>query len=566
MTDATARHILLAEDSRTQAARARLVLEEAGYRVTIARDGDAAWQRIGAERFDIIVSDINMPGIDGYELCRRSKAEPRLRAIPFVLLTAQEDLAALVRGLEAGADDFISKPWMPAALQGRIAAVLQDPDRAGRGARGASVERMTRLLLGRTLELENAHRELGMHETQLRVANEALAGERSALEVANKQLAAASLAKSEFLASMSHELRTPLNAILGFSDLLLNQPDGTYDHDSQVKFLTYVHSAGEHLLALINDILDLSKVEAGQMVLRPEPVDLAGLIREIMATVAPLAGDKGIALVNRETAGELTADPGKLKQILYNLLSNAIKFTPEGGRVEVRADWSDLEVTISFSDTGIGMSADDLGHLFQEFWQSERSTNEANQGTGLGLALTKKLVELHGGRVTVTSELGAGSTFTVKLPLRKSALELLEHPSDDAASDKPLVLVAEDDKATATLLARWIRSAGYRVNLVRSGGEVLESARSLRPRFVTLDVLMPNTDGWSALTALKQDPETASIPVIVVTIIDEPGIASSKGADAYILKPVTRESILSALARFEAPPNGGDPQLEAPPL
>ena len=134
MTDPTARHILLAEDSRTQAARARLVLEEAGYRVTIARDGEAAWQRISAERFDIIVSDINMPGIDGYELCRRAKAEPRLRAIPFVLLTAQEDLAALVRGLEAGADDFITKPWMPSALQGRIAAVLRDPDRAGRGA------------------------------------------------------------------------------------------------------------------------------------------------------------------------------------------------------------------------------------------------------------------------------------------------------------------------------------------------------------------------------------------------------------------------------------------------
>jgi two-component system NtrC family sensor kinase len=565
MTDSAQRHILLVEDSRTQAARAQLVLRDAGYRVTIARDGEAAWQCISAEWFDIIVSDINMPGIDGYELCRRSKAEQRLRAIPFVLLTAQEDLEALVRGFEAGADDFITKPWMPSALQGRIAAVLQDPDRTGRGAKGASVERMTRLLLGRTVELEHAYRELGMHEAQLLTANEALAGERSALEVANKQLGAASLAKSEFLANMSHELRTPLNAILGFSDLLLNRPDGTYDRDSQVKFLTYVHGAGEHLLALINDILDLAKVEAGQMVLRPGPVDLADLIGEIMATVAPLAGDKGIDLVNRATAGELTADPGKLKQIVYNLLSNAIKFTPGGGRVEVRADWSALEVAISFSDTGVGMSADELGHLFQEFWQSERPTDEASRGTGLGLALTKKLVELHGGRVTVTSELGVGSTFTVRLPLRKSALELLKHPSDDAVGDKPLVLVAEDDKATATLLARWIRSAGYRVNLVRSGAEVLESARSLRPRFVTLDVLMPNTDGWSALTALKQDPETAGIPVIVVTIVDAPDIAAAKGADAYILKPVTRESILGALARFEPPPNAGDYQLGTPP-
>jgi len=225
MTDISTRRVLLVEDSRTQAARAKLVLQDAGYSVTIAVDGEAAWERIGAERFDIIVSDINMPGIDGYELCRRAKAHPIERRTPFVLLTDHDELTALVRGIEVGADDFILKPWTPVGLTSRIAAVLRDTGPGRADATVGSLERMTGLLMGRTKELEDAHRESDRHQVQLRVLNHDLEVERSALEASNEQLKLANRHleeatqhKSEFLAKMSHELRTPLTAILGFTE------------------------------------------------------------------------------------------------------------------------------------------------------------------------------------------------------------------------------------------------------------------------------------------------------------------------------------------------------------
>jgi len=396
MTDSAQRQILLVEDSRTQAARAQLVLEDAGYRVTIARDGEAAWERIGAERFDIIVSDINMPGIDGYELCRRAKAHATERHTPFVLLTDHEELTALVRGVEVGADDFILKPWTPAGLIGRMAVVLRDagPGRAEEAV--SSIQRMTGLLMGRTKELEDAYREL---------------------ELANQRLEEATRHKSEFLAKMSHELRSPLTAILGFTDLLLD-PDRRYAAGKQRAFLSHIRSGGSHLLSLINDLLDLAKVEAGKMEIGHERFGLKEVLEESAAVIRGMAEQKQIVVnvVVPHDDVAVVGDQRRLKQVVFNLLSNAVKFTPPKGRVLLGLEAADGLARVWVEDNGPGIAPADQERLFQDFQQVKGTVSEF-AGTGMGLALCRAFVELHAGTISVRSELGMGSTFAFTVPL-----------------------------------------------------------------------------------------------------------------------------------------------------
>jgi signal transduction histidine kinase len=424
MIGSSARHILLVEDSQTQAARARLVLENAGYRVTIATDGEAAWKRIGIDAFDIIVSDINMPVMDGYELCRRAKAHPTESRIPFVLLTDHEELTALVRGLEVGADDFILKPWTPTGLVGRIAVVLRDTGPTGAEAAVGSIERMTGLLMGRTKELEDAHRESERDQVQLQVLNNELEVERSQLKASNeqlklalKQLVAAIEHKSEFLAKMSHELRTPLTAILGFTDLLLDQDRG-YGAAKQHAFLSQVRSAGGHLLDLINDLLDLAKVEAGKMEIEHKRLGLSEVLEESAAVIGGMADLKqiGLTVVVPHDDVIVVGDKKRLKQVVINLLSNAVKFTPSKGKVILGLEAADELARVWVEDSGSGIAVADQERIFQEFQQVKGTASEF-AGTGLGLALCRFFVELHAGTIGVRSELGMGSTFAFTLPL-----------------------------------------------------------------------------------------------------------------------------------------------------
>ncbi len=398
----TARRILLAEDSATQASRARLILEEAGYVVTVARDGQEAWERLNAEPYDLVLSDINMPRMDGYELCHRTKADSRFNAIPFVLLTAREELAALVRGFEAGADNFITKPWVSSMLLGRLASAFRDNQRADQ-ARTDFRDQMTALLLSRTVELEEAHRQL--------------AEERTALEAANRRLEEATRLKSQFLANMSHELRTPLNGIIGFSEMLQRQSFGPLQ-PKQGRYVDNILTSGRHLLTLINDILDLSKVEAGKMEIKRERVSLSTLLPETATLIRGMADKKGIAVeVEGATDIDVLGDAARLKQVLLNLLSNAIKFTPAGGRVRIAASAIAGFAVVAVIDTGIGIALKDQARIFEEFQQVDGTESREFQGTGLGLALTRRLVELHGGRIQVKSEVGKGSRFTFTVPL-----------------------------------------------------------------------------------------------------------------------------------------------------
>lgn len=374
----------------------------------------------------------------------------------------------------------------------------------------------------------------------------------SRLEQSNAALQEANRHKSVFLANMSHELRTPLNAIIGFSELLIQSSDSQFDERTRKRFLEQILTSGRHLLGLINDILDLSKVEAGQMELRLQRVSVSETVEQVLRTVEVLVSKKNISLeTNVGGAGEILADDGKLKQMLLNLVSNAIKFTREGGRVVVSAQRTAASLEISVADNGIGISEDDQKYIFKEFHQVDQGPGRKHEGTGLGLALTKRFALLHGGDVRVASRPDKGSVFTLTLPLRApigaAAKQALEKASSSGNGSGPLILVAEDDPPAAELLTRQVVAAGYRVELARTGAEALAKARDLRPAAITLDIILPEADGWEVITQLKSDPETSSIPIVVVSVVDNPELGFALGAVDYFVKPVDGTQLVRRL-------------------
>ena len=371
------------------------------------------------------------------------------------------------------------------------------------------------------------------------------------LQETNRRLEEASRHKSEFLANMSHELRTPLNSIIGFSEILLDEAVGELTAEERREFLGNILNSGRHLLGLINDILDLSKVEAGHMDLRPESFPIAEVLNGVMNTVRSLAvrKDIGVEVAIDPALPLLVADPGKVRQILYNLLSNAVKFTPEGGQIGVRVALAHAEVCFAVWDTGIGIKPEDQARIFEEFQQVETTAARRYEGTGLGLALAKKFVELHGGRIWVDSTPGEGSTFIFTLPAIEPSATPIKERGEPDETERPLVLVVEDDPKTRELLHFSLAREGFRVEEVLTGEEALAMAQTLRPRLIILDILLPGKDGWEVLGELKGDLITRDIPVVIVSIVDEPERGFSLGAADYVLKPFDREDFLRRLSR-----------------
>jgi signal transduction histidine kinase/CheY-like chemotaxis protein len=365
----------------------------------------------------------------------------------------------------------------------------------------------------------------------------------------NFQLERATQAKSDFLAGMSHELRTPLNAIIGFSELLAEKAAGPLAPLHQ-EYIGYVLESGKHLLSLINDILDLSKIEAGRVELRREPSSLPVLVQTVHQIVSPLAGKKGIQL-GADLPSDLptiSVDPIRLKQILYNLLSNAIKFTPQDGRVMVEVRHVDDRVTVSVADSGPGIKPEDLPRLFQAFEQLEAGKTRP-EGTGLGLVLTKRLVELHGGQIRVESEPGKGSRFSFSIPLNaKPAPKPAPTSTGAPAGSRPLILVIEDDPAAAELIAAELREAGYGV-AVADQHHALEKAETLDVYAITLDLMMPEVEGFAILGQLKRSRTARRIPVIVVSAVDDPEHALLLGAAEALVKPVPKGKLIDAIER-----------------
>lgn len=388
---------------------------------------------------------------------------------------------------------------------------------------------------------------------ELRVANDTVMS-------TNAELLRISRRKSAFLADMSHELRTPLNAMIGFSDLMREGLTGDLNEEQQ-QCVGDILSSGKHLLTLINDILDIAKIESGKAELNLEPLNIHLLADEALTSVKAIAHDKGLELeldVDESAEGELMADGRRLRQVFTNLLGNGIKYTPKG-KVTVRIRRSTeqpdaLEATplerliVDVADTGVGISEADRGRVFSEFDRVDNPYSREQEGTGLGLALCKKLVELHGGEIDFTSEVDKGTTFTFTIPWQDCEAPDQENmPSLDGGVSNPLILVVEDDPASASLLGLTLRKHGYRVEIAGGGSEALIKARDMHPDAITLDIGLPDRDGWSVLSELQEDESTRHLPVIIMSGLEEQAKGLQLGARAYLVKPVDRQQLFTSL-------------------
>lgn len=389
------------------------------------------------------------------------------------------------------------------------------------------------------------------------------------LAVAQDKAEAANRAKSSFLANMSHELRTPMNAVIGYSEMLVEEMADD-QVDSYVEDIQKINAAGKHLLALINDILDLSKIEAGRMDLYLERFDLEQTLNEVISTVTPLVekNSNGIVAEMGDGLGTMRADVTKIRQTLFNLLSNASKFTQHGvitlAANRIASDTGD-RIVINVSDTGVGIPEDKLDHIFDEFSQADSSTTRDYGGTGLGLAITRRFCRMMGGDVTVSSTPGKGSTFTIELPASVDALKAAKETArDEAASDTgtqlgaavPIpsnghatILVVDDDETSRELLNRTLTKDGYHVVMAADGAECLRLAHELKPDAITLDVMMPGIDGWSVLKSIKGDDELKHIPVIMISIVHDRAMGFALGASEYLTKPIDRRLLLELARR-----------------
>ena len=407
-------------------------------------------------------------------------------------------------------------------------------------------------------EIQQKNRELEQHSAEL---EQTVAQRTEELKHAMEAAEEANRAKSGFLANMSHELRTPMNAIIGYSEMLMEDAEDE-GNQTAVDDLKKIHGAGNHLLSLINDVLDLSKIEAGKIDVYLETFEIGSLVEGVVSTIDTLVKKNGnrLKLEVAESLDSMHADVTKVRQALFNLLSNAAKFTHEGEiglRVREGQIGGERWVYMSVSDSGIGIPTDKIEHVFEEFSQADDSTTRDYGGTGLGLPISRRFCRMMGGDISVTSSVGEGSTFTIELPLVVQEIPPDSEPSTESPSavsptpgNGPVVLVIDDDPNALDLLGRTLEGAGVRVVTAADGQEALKLARTLHPAAITLDVLMPGMDGWEVLSELKADAETRDIPVIMVTMTNDRNLGYALGATEFLSKPVQRDQLVELLGRY----------------
>jgi DNA-binding response OmpR family regulator len=568
--------ILAVDDSRTYLHQLAEVLGDEGYDVILAESGEQALALTAVQQVDCVLLDRLMPGLSGTETCRRLKGNAATRDVPLIMLTAMEDREAMIEGLSTGADDYVLKSSEFDVLKARVRAQLrrkqfEDESRRIRAELmnkelEAAEMRATRALVESRAELLTM---LEHKNRDLEHAVHALEERQAEVDEKNRQLEEASRLKSEFLSNMSHELRTPLNAIIGFSDVLAGGITGALSPKQQT-CIGHVLASGRHLLGLINDILDLSKVEAGQMHLGLENIDANAVLRTCLSIVQDGAARRGIGLefIPCPELERAQVDLRKFRQMVYNLLSNAVKFSQEGGCVSLslhrarRAAVADVAepgwagrmlplpdspcddfLEVRVRDCGEGIAANDMPLLFQTFRQLDASSSREHEGSGLGLALVSRLAQLHGGTVGLRSAPGLGSQFSIWLPVRDDAAALALAPAGAARR----VLVIEDDVHAAQLLQVHLESIGFVVSSAHDATSALALARQEAPDLITLDLLLPDASGWAVLDEIKSNPRLESVPVVIVSIVADEMKACVLGAAQLLQKPVSHQSLRDAV-------------------
>jgi CheY-like chemotaxis protein len=527
--------ILVVDDVRQNLQVIGEILERAGYGTTFAPSGKQALTRVETAEPDLILLDLMMPEMDGLEVCEILKQNPRFQEIPIIFLTASNEFENLLQAFQKGASDYITKPFRSEEILVRIEAQLTN-------------KKLKEKLEEKNQELEA---EIGVRQR----TEEAL---QQAIELAN----AANRAKSSFLANMSHELRTPLNAILGFTQLMSHSSNLTAE---QKKNLEIIHRSGEHLLNLINDILDLSKIEAEQVVINLTEFILKDMLIELEEMFRLKIREKGLSLdiiVENRVPLAIESDRLKLRQILINLLSNAIKFTQSGGiklRVNAMIDPGKTFLSFEVTDTGSGMNAEDISNLFQPFVQTATGMASA-EGTGLGLVICRKYVRLLGGEITVSSQRNVGTTFKFQIavtPVEVTSLSGSRCWSPPRvlalAPNQPSyrILVADDQATNRELLTKMLSTVGFEVKEAKNGQEALEMSQTFEPHLIWMDVRMPVLDGCEATQRIKATAKGASMAIIAVTASvfeeEKPSILGA-GYDDFMIKPIQESMVFQKIS------------------